>query len=86
VFLLTATALPTALPAVDTAPRATASARITVVVPSREVRREIARHCRDRPATGYVPVVRLAAPAPRVDGRFVRCEAGGAIYLAPGGE
>jgi hypothetical protein len=74
-----------AAPAGEPAPRATATARLTVVVPADDVRRAIARHCRERATTGYVPVVDVPAATPGVppDGRFVRCPSGDTVFLVP---
>jgi len=78
-------AIPAAAPAGEPAPRATATARLTVVVPADEVRRAIARHCRDRARVGYVPVVAVPAATPGVpaDGRFVRCPSGDTVFVVP---
>ena len=80
-------AIVAASPAGAPAPRSTATARLTVVVPAPEVRRAIARHCRDEATVGYVPVVTVPAGSGGIppDGRFVRCRSGAAVYLLPEG-
>lgn len=67
------------------ASRDAATAQLRLIVPAPEVRREIARYCRDEATVGYVPVVRVAAGTPGIppDGRFVRCETGDAVFLVP---
>jgi hypothetical protein len=69
----------------EPAPRSTATARLTVVVPDIAVRREIARHCRDEARLGYVPIVRVEAGRLDVppEGRFVRCHSGDSVFLVP---
>ena len=69
-------------------PRATATARLTVVVPAPAVRRAIAARCRDAAGLGPVPVVTVPAGTAGVpsDGRFVRCASGDAVYLLPAPE
>lgn len=72
-----------ASPAGEPAPRSTATARLSVVVPADVVRREIAAHCRDEASVGYVPVVTVPAGTAGIppDGRFVRCGSGDAVFL-----
>ena len=74
-----------ASPAGEPAPRSTATARLTVVVPAEPLRREIARHCRDEASVGYVPVVTVPAGTAGIppDGRFVTCGSGDSVYLVP---
>jgi len=74
-----------ATPAAAPAPRSTATARLTVVVPADDVRRAIARHCRDQVTTGPVPVVEVPAATPGVpsDGRFVDCASGDTVFVVP---
>lgn len=74
-----------ASPAGAPAPRATATARLTVVVPAPAVRRAIAAQCRDAAGLGSVPVVTVPAGSAGVPpgGRFVRCASGDAVFLVP---
>lgn len=78
-------AIVAASPAGEAAPRSTATARLTLVVPRASVRLEIARHCRDEARLGYVPVVTVPADTIGVppNGRFVACGSGDTVYLVP---
>lgn len=80
-------AIVAASPAGEPAPRAAATARITLVVPDADVRRQVARHCRQGPQVGYVPVVHVDAGATDVpaEGEFVRCRSGDTVFVLPRG-
>jgi hypothetical protein len=64
-----------------------ASARITLVIPSTEVRRAIAESCADEAGAGYVPIVEVDADEVGVpgEGRFFRCPSGARVFLVPTG-
>ena len=68
-------------------PVSTASARITLVVPSSAIRVAIAERCADEVIAGYVPVVEvdpaeLGVPG---EGRFFECPSGARVFLVPTG-
>jgi hypothetical protein len=78
-------AIVAASPAGEANPRASASARLTVVAPAPSVRRALAAGCRAEGEIGYVPVVTVPAGTTGVppDGRFVRCASGDTVFLVP---
>jgi len=80
-------AIVAASPAGEVAPSAAATARITLVVPNDDVRRQVTEHCRDGPQVGYVPVVHVSAGATDIpaEGEFVRCESGDTVFVLPSG-